>query len=57
MASQHPGLPGSATLGSTREEMTEIGMVAASLGGGTTMTYVSQIVQALNALHPGEESL
>ena len=42
-------------MGISREEIIEMGMVAASLGGGTTMTYVSQLVQALNEMHPGEE--
>lgn len=42
-------------MGITREEMIEIGLVAASLGGGSTMTYVSQMVQALNELQQGEE--
>ncbi len=42
-------------MGITPEEMIEMGLVAASLGGGTTMTYVSQLVQAINELHRGEE--
>lgn len=37
-------------MGITREEMIEIGLVAANLGGGTTMTYVSMMVQAINEL-------
>ncbi|OPZ84570.1 MAG: Carboxymuconolactone decarboxylase family protein [bacterium ADurb.Bin429] len=37
-------------MGITREEMIEIGMVAASVGGGATMTYVSMMVQAINEL-------
>lgn len=42
-------------LGITREEMIEIGLVSASLGGGTTMTYVTQMIQAIEELHTGEE--
>jgi len=42
-------------LGISRDEMIEIGLVAASMGGGTTMTYVSQMVQALNELESSEK--
>jgi len=41
-------------MGITKEEMIEIGLVAVSLGGGSTMTYVTQMIQAINALHEGE---
>jgi AhpD family alkylhydroperoxidase len=42
-------------MGITREEMIEIGLVAANLGGGTTMTYVSMMVQAIDELTNLEE--
>ncbi len=35
-------------MGITKAEMIEMGMVAAGLGGGTAMTYISQMVQAIN---------
>jgi len=41
-------------MGISKEEMIEIGLVAASLGGGSTMTYVTQMVQAITELHEGE---
>jgi len=37
-------------LGISREEMIEIGLVAVTLGGGSTMTYLSQMIQAINEL-------
>ena len=37
-------------LGISAEEMIEIGIVSASIGGGSTMTYVSMMVQAINEL-------
>lgn len=43
-------------LGITPEEMIEMGMVAASIGGGASMTYVSQMVQAINEITASEES-
>jgi len=43
-------------MGIGKEEMIEIGLVAVSLGGGATMTYVTQMIQAINELHPGEET-
>jgi AhpD family alkylhydroperoxidase len=42
------------SMGITKEEMIEVGMVAASVGGGSSMTYVSQMVQAINELTGGE---
>jgi len=42
-------------MGISKEEMIEIGLVAVSLGGGSTMTYVTQMIQAINELHTGEE--
>lgn len=43
-------------MGISEEEMIEIGMVAASLGGGTTMTYVSMMIQAINEIKDLGES-
>lgn len=43
-------------MGISRDEMIEIGMVAASLGGGSTMTYLSQMVQAINELSDQEQA-
>ncbi len=37
-------------MGLTKEEMIEIGMVSASLGGGSTMTYLSMMVEAINEI-------
>ncbi len=41
-------------LGITPEEMIEMGLVAAALGGGSSMTYVSQMVQAIEELTTGD---
>ena len=41
-------------MGITREEMVEIGLVVATVGGGATMTYVSQMIQAIDELSGGE---
>lgn len=41
-------------MGISKEEMIEIGLVVATVGGGSSMTYVSQMIQAINELSDGE---
>lgn len=42
------------SMGITPDEMIEIGLVVATVGGGSSMTYVSQMVQAIDELSSGE---
>ncbi|HEX2950153.1 MAG TPA: hypothetical protein VHV83_11420 [Armatimonadota bacterium] len=41
-------------MGITRDEMVEIGLVVATVGGGSSMTYVSQMLQAIDELTSGD---
>lgn len=41
-------------MGITPEEMIETGLAVATVGGGSSMTHVSQIVQAIDELRDGE---
>lgn len=42
------------SMGITREEMIEIGLVVVTVGGGASMTYLSQMMQAIDELSSGE---
>ncbi|HEY3380072.1 MAG TPA: carboxymuconolactone decarboxylase family protein [Armatimonadota bacterium] len=42
-------------MGITRDEMIEIGLVVATVGGGASMTYVSQMLQAIADLDGGND--